>query len=217
MTTGHRLRRTSASKTCRNPSENEWCQSDVGRCSRRCSMLPRRTNTYGTPFFNPMMTYVEETFDASFYGYCNGDLLFHSSIIRVLHTLDKLIQDGVLQSKVCIKWRGDKANVRQRGAAAISTHRSQFRLAIDIFGGTSRQLRRSDQHAPRGNRRPGQRARAGWNEGDALPNGRRGGRSIPIPIAMSMPMQHATYPHRMSPVACCLNNRRIRCPSHQGV
>ena len=47
-----------------------------------------------------MVEYVESHYDSVFYGYCNGDLLFHSDLILVLNSLAEKIQRGVLKSKV---------------------------------------------------------------------------------------------------------------------
>ena len=52
-----------------------------------------------------MVEYVETNYDSVFYGYCNGDLLFHSDLIIVLHSLAKKIQQGDLKSKVFIVGR----------------------------------------------------------------------------------------------------------------
>ena len=57
-------------------------------------------NPYGTPFFKPMIEYIESRFQSTFYGYCNGDLLFHSDLIPALHSLASRIQSGALKNRV---------------------------------------------------------------------------------------------------------------------
>lgn len=47
-----------------------------------------------------MIEYLESHFDSVFYGYCNGDLLFHSDLILALNTLAGKLRDGVLKSRV---------------------------------------------------------------------------------------------------------------------
>ncbi len=46
-----------------------------------------------------MMEHLESHFDSTFYGYCNGDILFHSSFIPALQTIKEKIRLGVLSSK----------------------------------------------------------------------------------------------------------------------
>lgn len=58
------------------------------------------TNKYGTPIFREMMLYLEERYQSTFYGYCNGDLLFDSSIIQLLDYTNKQIQNHLLFNKV---------------------------------------------------------------------------------------------------------------------
>ena len=65
----------------------------------------RSTNPYGTPFFKPMVEYVQDHFQSTFYGYCNGDLLFHSDLISALHSLASKIETGALKSRVFIVGR----------------------------------------------------------------------------------------------------------------
>ena len=62
-------------------------------------------NPYGTPFFKPMVEYVQDHFQSTFYGYCNGDLLFHSDLISALHSLASKIETGALKSRVFIVGR----------------------------------------------------------------------------------------------------------------
>lgn len=47
-----------------------------------------------------MMLYLEERYQSTFYGYCNGDLLFDSSIIQLLDYTNKQIQSNLLFNKV---------------------------------------------------------------------------------------------------------------------
>ena len=63
-------------------------------------VLMNRTNPHGTPYFIPMVHYVENNFQSIFYGYCNGDLLFHSDLLPALYSLAQRIQQGSLKSKV---------------------------------------------------------------------------------------------------------------------
>lgn len=65
----------------------------------------RSMNPYGTPFFKPMVEYVQDHFQSTFYGYCNGDLLFHSDLISTLHSLASKIETGALKSRVFIVGR----------------------------------------------------------------------------------------------------------------
>lgn len=46
------------------------------------------------------MTRLESDYQSFFYGYCNGDLLFHSSFIPTLYTLSQKVRSGELLSKV---------------------------------------------------------------------------------------------------------------------
>ena len=59
------------------------------------------TNKYGTPIFREMMKYIEEQYTSRFYGYCNGDLLFHSSITSLLEYIQGLIANNSLLERVC--------------------------------------------------------------------------------------------------------------------
>lgn len=60
------------------------------------------TNKYGTPIFREMMLYLEERYQSTFYGYCNGDLLFDSSVIQLLDYTNKQIQDHLLFNRVIV-------------------------------------------------------------------------------------------------------------------
>ena len=59
-----------------------------------------RCNPFGTPYFNGMMMRLEQTYKASFYGYCNGDLLFHSSLLGVLRMVRDKIRANELRTHV---------------------------------------------------------------------------------------------------------------------
>ena len=43
--------------------------------------MSRSTNPYGTPFFKDMMIHLERTYASPFYGFCKGDVPFHSSLL----------------------------------------------------------------------------------------------------------------------------------------
>ena len=60
-------------------------------------------NPYGTPLFKGMMERIENKYDGYFYGYCNGDLLFHSSLLQALHVICQRIQNSELEARVCIE------------------------------------------------------------------------------------------------------------------
>ena len=79
----------------------------------------RSTNPYGTPFFKPMVEYVQDHFQSTFYGYCNGDLLFHSDLISALHSLASKIETGALKSRVFIV--GRRLNYDHQNIVPIST------------------------------------------------------------------------------------------------
>ena len=61
-----------------------------------CAALTGRTNPYGTPFFKDMMIYLERTYASTFYGFCNGDVLFHSSLIPALQEIRRSIDEKLL-------------------------------------------------------------------------------------------------------------------------
>lgn len=63
------------------------------------------TNQYGTPYFFPMMQFIETHYNSKFYGFLNGDILIHSSIIPILDTVWESIESGQLKSKVMITGR----------------------------------------------------------------------------------------------------------------
>lgn len=46
------------------------------------------------------MERIENKYDGYFYGYCNGDLLFHSSLLNVLKVIRQRIQNGELDDRV---------------------------------------------------------------------------------------------------------------------
>lgn len=46
------------------------------------------------------MERIENKYDGYFYGYCNGDLLFHSSLLSVLKVIHQRIQNGELDDRV---------------------------------------------------------------------------------------------------------------------
>lgn len=47
-----------------------------------------------------MMMRLEQTYKASFYGYCNGDLLFHSSLLGALRVVRDKIRANELRTHV---------------------------------------------------------------------------------------------------------------------
>ena len=66
-----------------------------------------RTNRYGTPIFKDLILSLERRVNASFYGYCNGDLLFDGSMVPLLIYLRQLISRGVLHPRVLIRYPSD--------------------------------------------------------------------------------------------------------------
>ena len=52
-----------------------------------------------------MMQFIETHYNSKFYGFLNGDILIHSSIIPILDTVWKSIESGQLKSKVMITGR----------------------------------------------------------------------------------------------------------------
>lgn len=59
-----------------------------------------RVNPFGTPLFKSMMIHLESHYHSYLYGYCNGDLLFHSSFIATLNRIVQLIKKKELLPKV---------------------------------------------------------------------------------------------------------------------
>ena len=55
------------------------------------SVMIRRTNPYGTPFFKDMLIYLEDNYRSTFYGFCNGDILFHSALLLALQEIKRNI------------------------------------------------------------------------------------------------------------------------------
>ena len=70
--------------------------------------LLHRCNPFGTPFFKSMMERLEYGVDAEFYGYCNGDLLFHSSLLQVLRVILQKIHKDELKPQVCLLGDSDE-------------------------------------------------------------------------------------------------------------
>lgn len=52
-----------------------------------------------------MMQFIETHYNSKFYGFLNGDILIHSSIIPILDTVWESIESGQLKSKVMITGR----------------------------------------------------------------------------------------------------------------
>lgn len=64
-----------------------------------------RSNEYGTPFFKSLIHKVEQTYECDFYGYVNGDILFHSNLTNVLVVIKNYIQRKILKERVKSEWQ----------------------------------------------------------------------------------------------------------------
>ena len=51
-----------------------------------------RVNNYGTPYLKEMYKVVSETYNSSFYGYCNGDILFDNGLADTVEALSKFTE-----------------------------------------------------------------------------------------------------------------------------
>ncbi|KAK8814347.1 hypothetical protein WA158_008209 [Blastocystis sp. Blastoise] len=63
------------------------------------------SNQYGTPYFFPMLEYIESNYKSHFYGFLNGDILLHSSIIDILRKVWNEREGGKLKNKLMITGR----------------------------------------------------------------------------------------------------------------
>ena len=55
------------------------------------SLLKDRLNPSGLPFFSSMTEYLQNHYISRFYGYANGDIIFHSTLRDVLQRIDNAI------------------------------------------------------------------------------------------------------------------------------
>ncbi|KAK8813242.1 hypothetical protein WA158_002834 [Blastocystis sp. Blastoise] len=69
------------------------------------------TNEYGTPFFFPMLEYIESHYISSFYGFLNGDILLHGNIVNILDTVLQDIQTGKLYPQIMITGRRNNKEI----------------------------------------------------------------------------------------------------------
>ena len=58
-----------------------------------------RSNEYHTPFFKSLIHQVEKMYECDFYGYVNGDILFHSNLTKVLVVIKNYIQQHKLKER----------------------------------------------------------------------------------------------------------------------
>ena len=49
------------------------------------------------------MERIENKYNGYFYGFCNGDLLFHSSLLQTLRVIRQRIYNSELEARVCIQ------------------------------------------------------------------------------------------------------------------
>lgn len=61
-----------------------------------------KCNRYGTPIFRYMMMHIESHYSFDYYGYCNGDLLIHSSLLSALDFVSEQIAKGLLDHRVAV-------------------------------------------------------------------------------------------------------------------
>ena len=69
-----------------------------------------------------MVQYLEQNYDSVFYGYCNGDLLFHSDLIPALYSISQHMQKGEIKRNVFMVGRRvnyDHMDVRSIPAGII--------------------------------------------------------------------------------------------------
>ena len=136
-----------------------YCKKNGLECSdvyefdrRRC--MKYRTNYAGTPYFKSLIHRMEEMHSCYFYGYVNGDIVFHSNITAVLKGVISLIREKKLKERVFPIWGGLWKGARD------GTENEHLRL----------------QHAlhliERGGERP--QHREGCDEGSSFPRGRFG-------------------------------------------
>lgn len=64
-----------------------------------------RSNYAGTPYFKSLIHRLEEMHSCDFYGYVNGDIVFHSNITQVLEGVVSLIKEKKLKQRVRNDWR----------------------------------------------------------------------------------------------------------------
>lgn len=65
-----------------------------------------RTNYAGTPYFKSLINRMEEMYSCYFYGYVNGDIVFHSNITEVLRGVISLIRKKELKQRVTFELNG---------------------------------------------------------------------------------------------------------------
>lgn len=63
------------------------------------------SNEYGTPFFKSLVNRIQATYDCDFYGYVNGDILFHSNLTRVLSVIKSYMSQNILKRRVLLTGR----------------------------------------------------------------------------------------------------------------
>lgn len=86
-----------------------YCKRNGYECSNEFKYHPTvfitRSNKYGTPFFKSMIHQIQNTYDCTFYGYVNGDIIFHSNLTNVLFFLKTLIDKHQLKDRILITGR----------------------------------------------------------------------------------------------------------------
>ena len=65
-----------------------------------------RSNYAGTPYFKSLIQGLEAiNITCEYYGYVNGDIVFHSNITQVLEGVVSLIKEKKLKQRVRNDWR----------------------------------------------------------------------------------------------------------------
>ena len=70
---------------------------------------PPHTNDYGTPHLRPMFQYAKEHFDAPFYAFAHGDILFNTGLVDTVEVIQRNLDVGTLNHTLVI---GRKANYK---------------------------------------------------------------------------------------------------------
>ncbi|KAK8816903.1 hypothetical protein WA577_002697 [Blastocystis sp. JDR] len=78
------------------------------------------TNYAGTPYFKSLIHRMEEMHSCYFYGYVNGDIVFHSNITAVLKGVISLIREKKLKERVLVT--GRRTNIFDYNMRFISSN-----------------------------------------------------------------------------------------------
>lgn len=90
-----------------------------------------RVNEFGTPYLKEMFQFVYEKYNSTYYGFCNGDILFEDGLTKTLKAVSNLTKKERINKTVMIV--GKRTNFRIKTDQSLYKSKDIKKLKGEIF------------------------------------------------------------------------------------